>query len=225
MSLDIPMIKAILFDVDGTISDTDDKWVENLVNILRPVRWLFPAECARSFARWLIMTLETPGNLVYTSLDWTHVDDDLGKLFGFFARRNIGRKPKEFWLIDGVEQALQKLQRKYILAIVSARDRPSTDDLLNQYGLVPLFQVVTTSQTCQHTKPFPDPIIWTAQQLGFTPQECLMVGDTTVDIRAGKAAGCQTVGVLCGFGRERELRRAGADLILKSTAELADLLL
>ena len=51
-----------------------------------------------------------------------------------------------------------------------------------------------------------------------------MIGDTTVDIRAGRAAGAQTVGVLCGFGSERELRRAGADLILASTAELGEML-
>ena len=52
-----------------------------------------------------------------------------------------------------------------------------------------------------------------------------MVGDTTVDIRAGKAAGAQTVGVLCGFGQESELRRAGADLILPSIASLCEILL
>jgi len=52
-----------------------------------------------------------------------------------------------------------------------------------------------------------------------------MVGDTTVDIRAGVAAGAQTVGVLCGFGERGELERAGADLILESTTELADVLL
>jgi phosphoglycolate phosphatase-like HAD superfamily hydrolase len=52
-----------------------------------------------------------------------------------------------------------------------------------------------------------------------------MIGDTTVDIRAGKAAGAQTVGVLCGFGEEEELRRAGADLILPKTPHLADFLL
>jgi phosphoglycolate phosphatase-like HAD superfamily hydrolase len=56
------------------------------------------------------------------------------------------------------------------------------------------------------------------------PENCLMVGDTTVDIRAGKAAGTQTVGVLCGFGQEAELRRAGADLIIASTAVLPQLL-
>ena len=49
-----------------------------------------------------------------------------------------------------------------------------------------------------------------------------MIGDTTVDMRAGKSAGAQTVGVLCGFGEKEELLRMGADLILNSTNELAD---
>ena len=61
--------------------------------------------------------------------------------------------------------------------------------------------------------------------MNVQPDECLMIGDTTVDIRAAKAAGAQSVGVLCGFGEEKELRQAGADLILESTALLADVLL
>ena len=51
-----------------------------------------------------------------------------------------------------------------------------------------------------------------------------MVGDTTVDMRAAQLAGMQAVGVLCGFGTQRELLRAGANLILESPAELADLI-
>jgi phosphoglycolate phosphatase-like HAD superfamily hydrolase len=51
-----------------------------------------------------------------------------------------------------------------------------------------------------------------------------MVGDTTVDIRAGKAAGAQTIGVLCVFGARRELERAGAELIVSSTADLSEIL-
>jgi phosphoglycolate phosphatase len=49
-----------------------------------------------------------------------------------------------------------------------------------------------------------------------------MVGDTTLDVRAGVAAGAQTVGVLCGFGEQHELERAGAHLVLDSTADLLD---
>jgi phosphoglycolate phosphatase len=47
-----------------------------------------------------------------------------------------------------------------------------------------------------------------------------MIGDTTVDILAGNRAGAQTVGVLCGFGTEDELRKAGADLIVRDLEEL-----
>jgi phosphoglycolate phosphatase-like HAD superfamily hydrolase len=52
-----------------------------------------------------------------------------------------------------------------------------------------------------------------------------MIGDTVFDIRAGKAAGAQTVGVLCGFGEQAELRQAGADLILEKPSDLVDILL
>jgi phosphoglycolate phosphatase len=47
-----------------------------------------------------------------------------------------------------------------------------------------------------------------------------MIGDTTIDIRTGLAAGAQTIGVLCGFGTEAELRRTGAGLILRTTSDL-----
>jgi len=82
-----------------------------------------------------------------------------------------------------------------------------------------------TALTAEHTKPFPDPILYAAHRMGVSPEACLMIGDTNVDIRAGKAAGAQTVGVLCGFGEERELRRRGADLILEFTAQVAHVLL
>ena len=52
-----------------------------------------------------------------------------------------------------------------------------------------------------------------------------MVGDTTVDIRAGRAAGAQTAGVLSGFGERRELTEAGANVIVEQTLDLANLLL
>ena len=109
--------------------------------------------------------------------------------------------------------------------MVSARGGRSTQIFLDQFNLNPFFQAIATAQTCEHTKPFPDPILWAAGQMGVAPTECLMIGDTTVDIRAAKAAGAQSVGVLCGFGEEAELRETGADLILESTAQLSQVLL
>ena len=118
---------------------------------------------------------------------------------------------------------LDDLSQRYPLAVVSARDERTTQMFLEETGLTRFFQCIATAQTCAHTKPFPDPVRWAARQLGVAPERCLMVGDTTVDIRAGQAAGAQTVGVLCGFGTEDELRRAGADEILPSTANLVSL--
>ena len=71
--------------------------------------------------------------------------------------------------------------------------------------------MVATSQSVRHTKPFPDPMLYAAEKLAIAPENCLMVGDTPVDIRAARLAGMQSVGVLCGFGREKGLRQAGAD--------------
>ncbi len=64
------------------------------------------------------------------------------------------------------------------------------------------------------------PVIYAAEALGLEPEQCLMIGDTIVDIKAGKLAGAQTVAVLCGFGQRQELERVGANVILDSTAEL-----
>jgi N-acetyl-D-muramate 6-phosphate phosphatase len=60
--------------------------------------------------------------------------------------------------------------------------------------------------------------------MNIPPENCLMIGDTTVDIRAGRSAGAQTVGVLCGFGEEPELRKMGADVIIEDTTKLLEIL-
>jgi phosphoglycolate phosphatase-like HAD superfamily hydrolase len=52
-----------------------------------------------------------------------------------------------------------------------------------------------------------------------------MIGDTVSDIQAGKRAGAQTVGVLCGFGEEKELRQSEADLVINNTTEIVSLLI
>jgi phosphoglycolate phosphatase-like HAD superfamily hydrolase len=119
---------------------------------------------------------------------------------------------------------LKLMQGRYRMAVVSARDEKSTMRFLTQFDLGKYFDPIVTGLSAPHTKPYPDPILLAAQKMGVQPQECLMIGDTTVDMRAGKAAGAQTLGVLCGFGEEPELQQLGADLILKSTSEVAGLL-
>ena len=225
MALDLTRIHAICFDVDGTLSDTDDQWVAMFERRLVRLRRLFPGGDVRRFARWAIMSAETPGNLVYGLLDRMNLDDEVGRLYSYLSQRRVGRQAKAFWLIEGIADMMGKLHERYPLAVVSARDKESTLAFLDQFALTGFFHSIATALTCQHTKPYPDPVLWAAAQMGVAPENCLMVGDTVVDIRAGKLAGAQTVGVLCGFGQEAELRRAGADMILPHTAALAAVLL
>jgi len=225
MTLDISRIKALCFDVDGTLSDTDDMWVTKFTKALSPLRFFTPNGDLSHAARWMIMALESPGNVFYEAFDRIHLDDDIAKLYNTITHRNLGKKPKKFWIIPGVFEMLSFMVHKYPMTVVSARDDHSTNLFLNQFEIRSLFKSVITAQSCVYTKPFPDPVILAATHMGVPPEQCLMIGDTTVDIRAGRTAGAQTVGVLCGFGTERELRKAGADMILKSTGDLLDLFL
>jgi HAD superfamily hydrolase (TIGR01549 family) len=128
-------------------------------------------------------------------------------------------------MVPGVKVMLQQLQGRYPMSVVSARDGRSTRAFLERFALIDYFEEIVTALTTEHTKPYPDPILYAAEKMGVPSENCLMIGDTTVDIRAGKAAGSQTVGVLCGFGERGELERHGADVILDTTSELAELLL
>lgn len=217
--LDVTRIRAICFDVDGTLSDTDDRWVTRMAGWLRPLG----PQRAHRLARWLVMGLESPANWVYEMLDRLHLDDEAARLVDWLFRQRAARTA-HFTLIEGVNDLLNGLKERYPLAVVSARGEKDTLAFLDQFNLRGHFQAIATAHTCPHTKPFPHPVLWAAEQMGVEASDCLMVGDTVVDIRAGKAAGAQTVGVLCGFGREAELRRAGADLILETTAQLREIL-
>lgn len=222
MPLDLPRIRALCFDVDGTLSDTDDQFVHKVVRLLQPIRFLFRNRDVQTAARRIVMWSEGPANFLIGIPDTLGLDDELLALAEWFTRR--ARARKEFLIIPGVKEMLTTLKGCYPMAIVSARDEKSTLRFLEQFDLLPFFDVIVTALTVKHTKPYPDPIYYAAQAMGVEPSACLMIGDTLVDIRAGKAAGAQTVGVLCGFGEEAELS-SRADLILKSTAELGTVLL
>lgn len=168
------------------------------------------------------MELETPGNFLYYLLDCVGLDALAGKVYNWVNHSLLRPRPKKFLMIPGTRETIENLAIKYPLSVVSSRDRRGTLAFLETFDLLQHFKAVATSQTCRFTKPFPDPVIWAAGEMGVKPEECLMVGDTVVDIRAGRAAGAQTVGVLCGFGEEYELARAGADLILPSPEHLLE---
>lgn len=220
MALDIHRIKALCFDVDGTLSDTDDVYAQKVLRFFPRFLFRDPERAARRFVMWA----EAPGNALLGLTDTIGMDDEIVALIDWLSRHHK-RSAKKFQLIPGVDGMLKQLKGRYPMSVVSARDERGTMRFLEQFDLVQYFDAVITGQSAPHTKPYPDPVLLAAQRMGVNAGESLMIGDTTVDMRAGKSAGAQTVGVLCGFGEEPELRKKGADMILKTTSELANLLL
>ncbi len=219
MPLEFQKIKALCFDVDGTLSDTDDLYVRKVTRFFPRSLFKDPQHAARRFIMWI----EAPGNALLGLADTLHLDDEMIAVINWLSRHRK-LSSKKFLLVPGVDEMLKQLHGRYPMAVVSARDEHGTMAFLAQYDLVKYFDVVITGLSAPHTKPYPDPILLAAQKMNVLPENCLMIGDTTVDMRAGKSAGAQTVGVLCGFGEEPELRKMGADLILDDTTKILELL-
>ena len=215
-------IQAILFDLDGTLIDTDDRAVAKMARWLRP----FLGHRASGAARWLLMKIESPANAFITLTDILHLDEPLKWLTNWRQRRRKEPFVADFHIISGVWEMLHQLPEQYRLGIVTTRSRHQIEGFLAQFpDIASRFEVTCGSQDTRRLKPHPSPIQEAARRLNLPESACLMVGDTSVDMHAARRAGAWRIGVLCGFGQEHELRQAGAQTILSSTADLADFLL
>ena len=235
MALDLQRVRALCFDVDGTIADTDDHLVAQLARLLDAIPGVSGRRGER-LARQVVMGLETPVHGAYSRLDQLGLDVTVHRLRARLKAirqhqgdpahtRNpdaIDEVPHE--MVAGVQEMLHKLAAHYPMVTISTGGAPRVERFLEHYGVRELFTAVIGSQTTRRMKPHPEPLFYAADKMGVDPAACLMIGDTTIDVRTGLAAGAQTVAVLCGFGTQRELKEAGAGLILRTTSDLLTVL-
>ncbi|HYD77967.1 HAD family hydrolase [Ramlibacter sp.] len=236
MQLDLSRIRALCFDVDGTLADTDDHIVARLAGLIDAIP-LVSGRRAERLARQAVMALETPVHGAYARLDELGLDVPLTRLRARLqAIRARGVDPAHtrnpeaadelpHEMVAGVQQMIVALASHYPMCTISTGGAPRVARFLEHYGVRRHFTEVIGAQTTRRMKPHPEPLLFAAEAMDVRPEECLMIGDTTIDIRTGVAAGAQTVGVLCGFGTERELREHGADLILPTTSDLMGVLM
>jgi HAD superfamily hydrolase (TIGR01549 family) len=213
-------IEAVLFDLDGTLMDTDDQAVEKLAQRLQQLRWPHAHRAARRF----IMASETPGNMLVTLLDVLGLDAPLMGFTNQLRRWRGLHNRADFRIIADAKEMLAELNLRYRLAVVTTRSMTEAETFIDQHDLRSVFEIVVTRESTWRLKPHPSPVQHAAQLLGLPVERCVMVGDTTVDIKAARRAGAWAVGVLCGFGQREELERAGAHVILEHTAQIVSLL-
>jgi HAD superfamily hydrolase (TIGR01549 family) len=231
MALDLSRIRALCFDIDGTLADTDDHLVARLATLIDAIP-LVSGRRAERLARQVVMAAETPVHAAYAGLDALGLDVPVSRLRQRLkAVRQRGADPARTRnpeaidevphdMVPGVQEMLGILAGHYPMCTISTGHVPRIERFLQHYDVRQHFTAVVGAETTRRMKPHPEPLLFAAAAMGVEPQHCLMVGDTTIDIRTGTSAGAQTVGVLCGFGTEAELRRTGAQLILRTTSDL-----
>ena len=129
MPLQVSRIRAICFDVDGTLSDTDDVMVAQLTELLKPFHMLFPGRDLTRVARAIVMDAEAPANFLYGLTDLIGLDEQIFALKDWISRQS-NKNTKPFQLVPGTVEMLESLVKRYPLSVVSARDTRTTMDFL-----------------------------------------------------------------------------------------------
>ncbi len=131
-------------------------------------------------------------------------------------------------VFDGVPAFLADLQARGIrIGVVTATpgDRMvEKEALLAQKGVRDCIDVLVTNDDAPNPKPAPDTILACCERLSIRPAHGLYAGDTSVDIRAGKAAGTRTAAVLTGFDRRQTLMDEHPDIVLNRVTDLAGMI-
>jgi phosphoglycolate phosphatase len=123
----------------------------------------------------------------------------------------------------GVPELVASLRSRALpLAVLSNKPDPATRAIVEALFPAESFVAVRGQRPGVPRKPDPAAALELAAELGLAPAEIAFVGDTSVDIRTARAAGMRAVGVAWGF-RPEELREAGADLVVDAPADLASL--
>ncbi len=124
-------------------------------------------------------------------------------------------------LYPGVQEVLQALSGLGVpLAIVTNKPLDFTTPLLEKMGLTPLFRMVVGGECLPHKKPHPLPLLHVCEQLGVSPAQALMVGDSRNDIEAAKAAGLVSAAMTYGYNHGEPVAASNPDWLLDDFREL-----
>lgn len=211
------MIKACVFDLDGTLADTLESmaYITNLIMEKFGLKTL-PTDNFRYYsgegANMLMRrALKDAGDAELTRYE------EGQKLY----REMFAEDPMyKVTCYEGMPETLKELKKRGMkLAVCTNKPHPAAVKVIEQlYGGD--FDIVIGQSEAVRRKPAPDGPLMVAEKFGVSPEECLYVGDTSTDMQTGKAAGMFTVGALWGFRDAEELNENGADLLAQRPTDL-----
>ena len=215
------MIRACIFDLDGTLSNT-------LTTIAyygnKTLNKFGLASIPEERYRYLVGN----GAKILVERMITEVGGDLSRLEEIFLDYTQSYEEEPLYLTkpyDGIVELLSALREQGVYtAVLSNKPHAPTCAVVEALFGKDAFDCYYGQREGVAIKPDPVAVFEIMDELGVKAEECLFIGDTAVDIRTGKNAKTKAVGVLWGFRDRDELLENGADILLEHPMQLLDFL-
>ncbi|GFZ31629.1 pyrophosphatase PpaX [Clostridium zeae] len=180
------MIKAVLFDLDGTLLDTNELIINSFKHVFENILKIqvSEAEITKKFGMPLSSSFK----------DYT--DSRIDELVVAYRAYNEERHDTMCYAFDGVKELLDKLKGMGIkIGIVTSKRKKLAEKGMKIAGILEYMDVIITPECTENHKPHGEPALKACSELNILPSEAIMVGDSHLDIMCGKSAGCQTCAV------------------------------
>ena len=190
-------IKAFIFDLDGTLVDSFDAYQKSINKAFKILG--LPLVTKKE-----VLEVMCKGKSPWEALIPKNISqrDKVIKECMLLTRKFFASTYlKEAKLIDGVYEVFRELTNKGVLiGIATAIQDKKALRILEKYGVDKFVSAVVRRSEVLRDKPAPDLILKCAKKLGVSPKNCVFVGDSPLDVKAGNAAGAVTIAVLTGVG-------------------------
>ncbi|WP_077624820.1 pyrophosphatase PpaX [Sediminibacillus massiliensis] len=208
-------IQTILFDLDGTLIDTNELIIASFIHTLKE-------HADRDYTREEILDfIGPPLRESFVKIDPERAD----VMMETYREHNLKNHNAYVAAYPTVVDTLTQLKEAgYKLGIVTTKIKGTALMGLELTGLESLFEVVIGLEDVTNAKPHPEPIIKALQQIGGKASESLMVGDNYHDIEAGQNAGTHTAGVAWTVKGRETLEAYKPDYMLEQMSDLLTIL-
>jgi len=185
------MIKTVIFDVDGTLLDTETIYIRAWIEAGASLGYTIPMEALMQ-TRAVSRTVAKGVFQRYCGEDFDY--EAVWKVRIRISEQIIQSQPAEALLMPHARQTLLWLKDQGLtLAAASSTEYNATRDHLERAGIFELFGAVLGGDMITRGKPQPDIFLKAAELTGTEPGQCIVVGDTPADVLAGSAAGMKVV--------------------------------
>jgi phosphoglycolate phosphatase len=215
-------IKAILFDLDGTLFETAPELSEAVNLMLKDLEMVELK--TNEIKRFIGKGAE---NLIKQSLEASSKKDPIPsfvKAEKLFAH-HYSLISANSLMFEGVEKTITDLKAKdFLLGCVTNKPSIYSEALMNHSRLSDFMDIIVSGDTTEKKKPEPLPILYALDQLNIQPKDAIMVGDSIVDVEAGFAAGTYIFTVPYGYQFGESIISDKVDYAMSNFSELTKII-